>query len=159
MHLEHRPHEFQLSLQWTGARKGPTASYRAYSRDLTLSVPGKPVLAASAAGAFLGDASLHNPEDLLVGALSACHCLSYLALAARAGLLVMDYQDHATGTMEWEGGTYHFSRVTLAPVVTLQKGQDLQLARTLHDGAHESCFIARSVNFPVDHRATILEAL
>ena len=159
MQLEHRPHDFQLSLQWTGAAKGPTASYRGYSRDLALSIPGKPTLAASSAAAFLGDATLHNPEDLLMGALSACHCLSYLALAAREHLLVVDYADHATGTMEWDGSTYHFTKVTLAPVVTLQKGADRELARALHEKAHEACFIAKSVNFPVENRPTILEAV
>lgn len=159
MQIEHKPHDFQIALQWTGAEKGPTTNYRSYSRDLALAVPGKPVLAASSAGAFLGDATLHNPEDLLMGALSACHCLSYLALAARAGIPVIGYQDNATGTMEWDGTTYHFTRATLAPVVTVQKGADVAKARELHHKAHEQCFIARSVNFPVENRPTILEAL
>lgn len=157
MKVEHRPHDFQVSLRWTGAEKGPTTSYRSYSRDLSLSIPGKPTLAASAAGAFLGDASLHNPEDLLMGALSACHCLSYLALAARAGVQVVDYRDHATGIMEWDGDTYRFTSVVLGPIVTVQKGADLALARELHARAHEQCFIARSVNFKVENRPTILE--
>lgn len=159
MKVEHRPHDFQVSLEWTGAEKGPTTSYRAYSRDLSLSIPGKPTLAASSAGAFLGDPSLHNPEDLLMGALSACHCLSYLALAARAGVPVIGYRDHATGTMEWDGVTYRFTKVTLGPVVTVQKGADLAVARDLHAKAHEQCFIARSVNFAVENRPTILESV
>ena len=59
----------------------------------------------SGAAAFRGDASLHNPEDLLVFALSSCHCLSYLALAARARLVVLGYEDRETsGVMTFVEG-------------------------------------------------------
>ncbi len=158
MKIEHPAHGFECRVLWTGAAAGPTTSYRAYSRALEVQIPGKAVLQASSAAAFLGDEAVHNPEDMLLAALSTCHCLSYLALAARAGIAVVAYEDFATGTMEWEGGTYHFSLVTLRPVVTVQKGADLSKASELHEKAHESCFIARSVNFPVAHAATILEA-
>lgn len=158
MKIDHPAHDFECHVRWTGAAAGPTTSYRAYSRALEVKIPGKPVLQASSAGAFLGDEAVHNPEDLLMGALSTCHCLSYLALAARAGIAVVGYSDDATGTMEWEGGTYHFTRVTLHPVVTVQKGADLEKARELHEKAHEACFIARSVNFPVGNAPTIVEA-
>ncbi len=158
MQPTHKPHEFSCRLLWTGAAAGPTDNYRTYSRALSVEIPGKPALAASSAPAFLGDASLHNPEDMLMAALSTCHCLSYLALAARNRLLVMDYTDEATGTMEWDGTTYKFTSVVLRPTVTVRAGQDVQRARILHDDAHESCFIARSVNFPVRNEPTIVEA-
>ena len=153
-----KPHEFNCRLRWTGAALGPTTSYRTYSRALAVDVPGKPTLAASSATAFLGDGTVHNPEDLLMAALSACHCLSYLALAARGGVEVVDYTDEATGVMEWDGKTYHFTRAVLKPVVTVKSGTDLQKARALHEDAHEACFIAQSVNFPVTNEPVILEA-
>src|SRR3954466_15651728 len=98
---ERRSHEhhFACRLIWTGAARGPTRSYDAYDRGYRIEFDGKLDLVGSAAPAFRGDASLHNPEDWLVAALSACHCLSYLALAARAGILVVAYEDSATGTM------------------------------------------------------------
>lgn len=153
-----KPHTFACALRWTGASSGPTSTYRSYSRALTVEIPGKPALAASAATAFLGDGSVHNPEDLLVAALSACHCLSYLALASRNGIEVVDYTDQADGIMEHEDRTYHFTRVTLRPVVTVKKGTDMERARALHEEAHTSCFIARSVNFPVMNEPQIIEA-
>ncbi|MFO0586047.1 MAG: OsmC family protein [Polyangiaceae bacterium] len=158
MKFDHPAHGFECHTTWTGASAGPTVNYRSYSRDLLVEIPGKPAIKASSAAAFLGDGALHNPEDMLMAALSTCHCLSYLALAARAGIAVIAYEDAATGTMEWEGGTYHFSRAVLHPKVTVQKGADLAKARALHEEAHKACFIARSVNFPVDHEAAILEA-
>jgi len=159
MHIEHRPHEFLCRLRWTGAASGPTTSYRTYSRALAVDIPGKPTLAASSAPAFLGDAAVHNPEDMLMAALSTCHCLSYLALASRHGVVVVDYADEATGIMEWDQTTYRFTKATLHPVVTVAKGTDVRKAHELHVRAHEECFIARSVNFLVEHSATILEAL
>jgi organic hydroperoxide reductase OsmC/OhrA len=158
MKIEHPPHDFECHVRWTGAASGPTTSYRAYSRALEVQVPGKPAIQASSAAAFLGDETMHNPEDMLMAALSTCHCLSYLALAARAGVVVVAYGDDATGTMEWSGDTYCFTRVTLHPLVTVQKGTDLAKARDLHEEAHAACFIARSVNFPVGNAPTIIEA-
>jgi peroxiredoxin-like protein len=153
-----RPHEFTCRLRWTGAASGPTTTYRGYSRALSVEVPGKPPLPASAAPPFLGDGAVHNPEDLLMGALAACHCLSYLALAARAGVKVVDYADEATGVMEWDGTTFHFTRVVLRPVVTVQAGTDLEAAKALHEEAHAQCFIARSVNFAVENEPVLIEA-
>jgi len=153
-----KPHDFTCQLRWTGAASGPTTTYRAYSRTLSIDVPGKAPLPASAAPPFLGDGTLHNPEDLLVGALTACHCLSYLALAARIHLEVVGYGDDASGTMEWDGTSYRFTRVVLRPTVTVKRGSDLARARALHEEAHSACFIARSVGFPVSHEATMIEA-
>lgn len=153
-----KSHEFTCRLRWTGAELGPTTNYKTYSRALAVDIPGKPTLAASSATAFFGDGTVHNPEDLLVAALSACHCLSYLALAARGGVEVLDYTDEAYGVMEWDGKTFHFTRAVLKPVVTVKSGTDLQKARAMHEQAHEQCFIARSVNFPVTNEPVIVEA-
>jgi len=154
-----KPHEFTCRLRWTGAASGPTTNYRTYSRALVVEVPGKPAMAVSAAPPFLGDGAVHNPEDLLMAALSACHCLSYLALAARHGVEVVDYTDEANGIMEFDGKTYHFTKAVLKPVVTVKKGTDLAKARALHEEAHASCFIARSVNFPVTNEPVMVEAM
>ena len=53
--------------------------------------------------AFRGDASKHNPEDLLLAAISSCHMLSYLALCAKYGINVLSYEDRATGIMREDG--------------------------------------------------------
>ena len=42
---------------------------------------------------YLGDASRHNPEDLLVAALSAGHMLWYMHLCADSGVVVAAYED------------------------------------------------------------------
>src|SRR5215467_13286796 len=125
-------------------------SYRAYGRDHVLSGPGKPDLPCSSDPAFRGDASRYNPEELLVLSLSSCHMLWYLHLCSVNGIVVTEYRDEASGEMaENADGSGQFAKVVLRPVVTLRAGSDEGKARELHHQAHEMCFIARSVNFPV----------
>jgi organic hydroperoxide reductase OsmC/OhrA len=154
-------HHFSAKLTWTGAAKGPTSSYESYSRDHVIEVPGKPPLPGSADEVFRGDASRHNPEDLLVVSLSACHMLTYLAEAARAGVHVVAYSDEASGTMQLQDGKMRFTEVSLRPQVVIAKGGDPAQAHRLHERAHEHCFIANSVNFPVscDARVSVAETV
>ncbi len=154
-------HHFSARLSWTGAAKGATSSYESYSRDHLIEVPGKPPLPGSADKVFRGDASRHNPEDLLVMSLSACHMLTYLAEAARAGVQVLAYADEASGTMQMHEGKMRFTGVSLRPQVVVAKGSDPAQAQGLHERAHELCFIANSVNFPVscDARVSVAETV
>jgi organic hydroperoxide reductase OsmC/OhrA len=151
-------HDYRAHLVWTGATQGPTTSYDSYSREYRVEIAGKPPLTGSADKTFRGDPSLHNPEDLLVVALSSCHMLSYLALCARARLPVVSYEDAASGTMVTQGGGGRFTEVVLRPRVVVAPGSDLHKAHQLHEQAHASCFIANSVNFPVRHEAEVVAA-
>ena len=151
-------HRFESHLVWTGAAKGPTVDYATYSREVRVEFPGKPPIALSSASVFRGDPVLHDPEDLLVAALSSCHFLSYVALCARRGVHVTAYEDDAVGLMTRGTTTFQFTDVLLRPRVTIATDSDAELARALHEKAHEECFIAASVNFPVRHEATILLA-
>ena len=149
-------HHFECRLVWTGASSGPIRSYETYDRTYRVEFDGKPTLIGSSAKAFRGNPALYNSEDLLVAALSSCHCLSYLAVAARAKLVVVAYEDRATGTMTKIDGRIRFREVTLRPQVWVVPGSDLEQARAFHKDAHEGCFIANSVNFPVTNEPEIL---
>jgi organic hydroperoxide reductase OsmC/OhrA len=149
-----KEHHFAARLRWTGSAAGSTRDYEGYGRGWRVEIEGKPPLEGSAAAAFRGDPSRHDPEDLLVASLAACHMLSYLALCARAGIEVTAYEDQASGLMTIKDRKMRFVEVTLAPRVTIAAG-DLAQAERLHDQAHEQCFIASSVNFPVLHMPTV----
>lgn len=149
------PHVFECHLVWTGAKQGGTTTYEAYSREYRVDFKGKASLVGSSAPAFRGDEAIHNPEDLLVAALSGCHFLSYAALCARSGVNVVAYEDDATGTMERVNRTMRFTEVVLRPKVTIAEGSDPEMARALHERAHAVCFIASSVNFPVRNEPEI----
>lgn len=149
-------HHYTVKVVWTGDRGQGTANYRAYGRDHLISAAGKPDIPGSSDPAFRGDAARWNPEDLLVASLSACHKLWYLHFCAVNGVVVTAYEDEAEGTMVTDAdGGGRFTSVTLKPVVTISAG-DPEKALSLHHAAHEKCFIARSVNFPVACEARVV---
>jgi organic hydroperoxide reductase OsmC/OhrA len=148
-------HEYALSLLWTGAKAGPTTSYQSYSREYEYRSGTKPALRGSSDPHFRGDPSLYNPEEMLVAALATCHLLSYLAECARAGVHVVAYEDEATGEMTVQDGKLRFTSVALHPRVTIAAGSDVEKATALHHAAHDGCFIANSVNFPVTNEPDV----
>jgi organic hydroperoxide reductase OsmC/OhrA len=149
-------HRYSSRLTWEGNLGQGTPSYQGYSRQWRVRTEGKPDLVGTADPAFRGERDKYNPEDLLVASLSSCHMLTYLALCARNGISVPSYTDEATGLMKTttEGGG-KFASVTLHPVVEIAEGGKKALAEELHEKAHELCFIASSVSFPVSHSAIV----
>lgn len=148
-------HTYALDLEWQGNRGSGTSGYRDYARDVVLRAAGKPALEGSADPTFRGDASRWNPEELLVAALAQCHLLSYLHMAVIHGVVVTSYADSPVGTMAQEGIGGHFTRVLLRPVVTVADASQVEVALRIHREAGEACFIASSVNFPVEHEPTV----
>lgn len=93
-----------------------------------------------------------DPEEAFVAALSSCHMLWFLDLAARAGWVVDQYRDKAEGVMARNPeGQLAMTRVTLRPAVQFAPGHapTAQMQQTLHHRAHASCFIANSVKTEV----------
>ena len=143
-------HDFEARVVWTGNRGEGTSHYRAYDRSWEVRTPGKPPIACSNDPRLGGDPTLHNPEDMLIAALSACHMLWYLHLASEAGIKVLAYEDDPVGHGESEpSGAGRFTGATLRPRVTVAAGTDLKRAEQVHHEIGKVCFIARSVNFPV----------
>lgn len=150
-------HAYHVTLKWTGNRGSGTSDYRSYSRDHDLAVAGKTrTISASSDKTFRGDNTRYNPEELLVAALASCHMLSYLHLCADAGISVIEYRDEAEGSMELHrDGSGNFTNVTLKPQVKISDAARIADATALHHAASEKCFIARSVNFPVEHKPVV----
>ncbi len=140
-------HRYASTLEWTG---NTGTGYSTYDRTHTIRIPGKADLITTSHPDFLGDPNLHDPEDLLLAALSSCHLLTYLALCARARIAVTRYLDRATGTLITtpEGGG-RFVEAVLHPEVVIADAAHLDKAHGFHAAAHTYCFIANSVNFPV----------
>ncbi len=152
-----RQHHYAVEVRWTGNLGEGTRSYQSYARTHEIVSGRKPPIAGSADPAFRGNEDRWNPEDLVVAALSACHKLWYLHLCAVAGVNVVAYVDRAEGVMlelDAKGGG-HFTSVTLRPEVTVTADSDAAKAAALHHEAHEKCFVANSVNFPVSCEPSI----
>jgi len=148
-------HAYPCSIEWTGNRGDGTRSYRGYDRTWDVTTPGKPVIHCSNDPLLGGNPALPNPEDLLLASLAACHMLWYLHLASAAGIVVHRYSDTPIGIGEVHpDGSGQFLRATLRPDIRVDAGTDLDRAAALHHDVHRYCFIARSVNFPIDYAPT-----
>ena len=145
-----KQHTYNVQMTWTGNNGEGTKTYAGYRRDHVYQCDGKPEIPGSSDPNFRGDRTRYNPEELLVAALSSCHMLWYLHLCSVNKIVVESYDDHAVGTMdEKPDGSGNFVRVALRPRITISSG-DRKKALELHHDAHRLCFIANSVNFPVE---------
>ena len=138
------------SLRWN--RNGKPFTYEGYSRDHEWIFEGGQRLTGSAAEAFLGSPEGVDPEEAMVVALSSCHMLTLLAIAAKKGWTVESYDDDAEGTLgKNEAGKLSLTRVTLRPRIIFAEGKtpDAEALQRLHHQAHENCFIANSVKTEV----------
>jgi organic hydroperoxide reductase OsmC/OhrA len=146
-----KQHHYSIQVDWTGNAGQGTKTYAGYRRDHTIKSDGKPQIDGSSDPSFRGDPARYNPEELLVASLSSCHMLWFLHLCATNRVTVLEYQDAASGVMEESAnGSGAFVRVLLRPRVKIAPGDDRAKALALHHEAHRYCFIANSVNFPVD---------
>jgi organic hydroperoxide reductase OsmC/OhrA len=144
-------HSYDVRVAWTGNTGTGTTGHADYRRDTVTTAGDKGRLLGSSDPGFRGDPDRWNPEELLIASLSQCHLLWYLDLASRAGVVVTAYVDDPTATMVVNAdGSGQFVRAVLRPSVTITDPDHMARAVRLHSRAHEMCFIARSVNFPVD---------
>lgn len=152
-----KEHRFSIETVWTGNLGTGTAGYREYSRDHELSGAGKRiVIPGSSDASFRGDCARYSPEELLVASLSSCHMLWILHLCADAGIIVTAYSDSAEGSMrENADGSGEFVSVTLRPRMSITDAARTDETMALHVKAHQMCFIARSMKFPVKHEPVI----
>lgn len=144
-------HRYSINTRWTGNRGSGTLDYRAYSRDHVIAAPDKTVeIPSSSDPAFRGDKRRYNPEELFVSSLSSCHMLWYLHLASVNGIVVLEYEDRAEGTMlEGDQGAGRFTEVTLRPRVRIADPAKIDLANRLHEEVGKKCYIANSVRVPL----------
>jgi organic hydroperoxide reductase OsmC/OhrA len=144
-------HRYTVTNRWTGNLGTGTSNYRAYSRNHELSTPAKTApIAGSSDPMFRGDPARYNPEELLVGALSACHMLWALHYCADAGIVVVEYVDDAYGELvDQPDGSGEFTSVILRPRMKITDAARIEDAMALHGRVHAVCAIARSVNFSV----------
>ena len=141
--------EHRTKLNWN--RATPDFDYKTYNRSHTVTFKNGQPLEMSASVAYKGDASMVDPEEAFVAALSSCHMLSFLAIASGKKFVVDSYEDDAIGHLEKNAeGQFAVTRVTLHPQVKFGgNGPDAATHRQMHDKAHHACFIANSVKTDV----------
>jgi organic hydroperoxide reductase OsmC/OhrA len=139
---EHKEHRYQALCRWQGSTG---VGYDHYPRAHEISAaPAEATLKLSGDPTFRGDAKLINPEQLLVMAASSCQMLSFLAVAARKRLDVVEYEDHAEGFMPEDDKPVRITRIVLKPRIVVKSGTKEAVLKAVEIGHHE-CYIANSL--------------
>ena len=142
-------HQYEAQARWQkGAGTNPM-NHRLEFRD-------RPAIEASGAPQYKGDATMLNPEELFLASLASCQMLTYVALAARAGIDVIAYEDRPEATLTMADRRMRITEVVLRPSITLAAGSDEAKARAMVESAHQGCFIANSVACAVHAEAEFL---
>ena len=138
--------DLSIRLHWQRAE--PALVTGRYSNAHTVQFNRDHDIRVDAAPDWGGDPALTNPEQALASALSSCHMMTFLALAAKAGWPVASYSDHAVA---WLGkntrGQMSVTRIDLHPLVRFDTGFSVtegELEKMQHR-AHRYCFIANSL--------------
>lgn len=154
-----RKHSYSAELKWTGNTGSGTSAYADYDRTFVIETGDlkvQPIL-GSADPAFRGDERRYNPEEMLLHSVSSCHMLWYLHLCADNGVVVTSYADVPKGEMteDEKSGVGQFTKILLQPTIKVEDKTMLEKAASLHSKAHKMCFIANSLNFPVQLKPNI----
>ncbi len=154
-----RVHRYEVRCSWTGSTG---LGYEKYDRAHVVGAPpAAAALAVSSDPAFRGNATLLNPEQLVVMAASSCQLLSFLAVAARARLDVVVYEDHAEAEMPENDLPVRIKTIRLRPRIVIAAGSSGAAqasevrVRQLVELAHRECFVANSLKSEVLVEPTI----
>jgi organic hydroperoxide reductase OsmC/OhrA len=158
-------HTFEIALAYPADAEQAIPPASDYSRNSKLAAAGKHSVSASSPGNFGGDDTRYNPEEMMLMSLSQCHMLTYLAIAAKKQMKILAYEDRVTGQLGMGvaggvgvAGKMSMQKVILHPRVTVPKGTNREDAINMHVKAHANCFMANSVNFPVETMPEVIEA-
>ena len=147
-------HRYHARCSWQGSTG---VGYDHYGRAHSASAPpARADLTLSSDPAFRGDPARLNPEQLLVLAAASCQLLSFLAVAARARLDVIAYEDDAEGVMPEHDRPVRITTIRLRPRIVLAPGRaDEARVRQLVELAHRECYIAHSLKAQITVEPTV----
>jgi organic hydroperoxide reductase OsmC/OhrA len=144
--------EHRATIEWAGGATADDFVKLRYTREHRWTFDGGAVVAGSSSPSVVpapwSNPRAVDPEEAFVAAISSCHMLTFLFVAARAGFAIESYRDEAVGVMsKTPQGVAWVSKVTLSPVIRYAGNRvpDGDELAKLHHDAHAGCFIANSV--------------
>jgi organic hydroperoxide reductase OsmC/OhrA len=142
--------EHRIELDWL--RKNGPFERGNYTTVHDIKFSDTQTIKGSPSPAFGGDDSAADPEQMFLASLSACHMLTFLAVAANRGYVIDTYHDSAVATLGKNAqGQMVITKVVLKPAATFsgEKRPTADDYHKLHERAHAACFIANSVKSEV----------
>ncbi len=104
---------------------------------------------AGSAPEYGGKENELNPEQSLAAAISSCHMMTFLALAAKMNWPVLSYNDNAIATLGKNSkGQMSVIKLELNPIVKFSDKFSVNPdeMKKVQDRAHRYCFIANSLS-------------
>ena len=139
--------EISINLKWS--LDGGEFSPGKYSNKHQIEFNDKIIINGDAAPDWKGNAQNSNPEQALAAALSSCHMMTFLALAAKMNWPVSEYTDKAIATLgKNSNGKMSVTHIELSPKIVFSKkfSVDENKMKEVQDRAHRYCFIANSLS-------------
>jgi organic hydroperoxide reductase OsmC/OhrA len=150
----HRSHLCKARCHWSGSTG---AGCRNYDSAHTASVlPTSLPIELSADPALRGESSSLNPEQLVVLAVTSCQLLSFLAVAARARVDVLGYDDESEGVMREDDLPMRLTSISLRPTIRVASGTSEDRVKHLVEVAHRECYVANSIRVEVTIDPTVI---
>lgn len=131
--------EFRGHLQWP-VLEGGTAG-----RIHRFETVGRPQLRLSSPAEFGGDGDYHNPEEMLLAAVSSCQMLTFLAIAEHEGIAVRRYEDDPRLLVRKGKRGLEVEKIMLRPMIELASPEGILRVRELVQKAHQRCLIAAAL--------------
>jgi organic hydroperoxide reductase OsmC/OhrA len=146
-------HHYHATCHWAG---DTAMGYESFDRAHTSSAPpASTELMLSADPAFLGHPQMLNPEQLLLVSASSCQLLSFLAIAARARVQVVEYDDHAEAQMPEDVKPMRLTKLILRPHIVVGPGVKEERILKLTEMAHKECYISNSLSTEIALEPTV----
>jgi len=139
-------HRYYARTRWTG---DTGLGWEEYGRPHTASAPPAEPELTLTTGEAKGDRAQLNPEQLVLMAASSCQLLSFLHVAAKARVEVIEYEDDAEAEMPDDDPPTRLTRIVLRPRIVVRPGPNEERIRHLVEVAHRACYVANSLRTDV----------
>jgi len=120
-----------------------------YNNNHRVSFSGGLAATMTSAPDYGGDPHFVNPEEAMAAALSSCHMMTFLALAAKAKWKLKRYKDRAVAVLgKTEDGHTKVAAITLHPVTEFEPEHEIPRDKLekMHERAHRYCFVANALS-------------
>jgi organic hydroperoxide reductase OsmC/OhrA len=139
--------EYVTQLSWSLGEN--ELAFGKYSTNHRMTFSGGLSATMTSAPEYGGDPRYVNPEEALAAALSSCHMMTFIALAAKARWKLAKYRDRAVALLgKTEDGRTRVSEIILHPVTEFEPGHEIAPDKLseMHERAHRYCFVANAIS-------------
>ena len=138
-----------LSIELLWENMDDSFSPEKYSTEHKIKINDTITYIAGSAPEYGGDNKNLNPEQSLAAAVSSCHMMTFLSLAAKMRWPIIKYSDKAIAYLDKNSkGKIFVNKIELNPIINFKKNFKVSEEEILkmRERSHRYCFIANSLS-------------